>query len=163
MVKTQFRKRIKKNAKNKTMKMNRTSINRSPLNKKPMNVKTKSKIVHKFFEILNMVKLYHWKTYSYAQHKASDELYESLNEHIDKFVEVLLGKDQSRVKMIEKQVDLLDFNNTDDFKNRVFEYRKFLTDMSLYLNPKTDTDLLTIRDELLVDINQFLYLLTFSK
>ena len=43
-----------------------------------------SKIVLTFLEFLNMIKLYHWKTRSYSQHKATDELYGRLNENIDK-------------------------------------------------------------------------------
>ena len=45
-----------------------------------------------FLEMLLMIKLYHWKTTSYATHKATDELYSKLNENIDSFIEVLLGK-----------------------------------------------------------------------
>jgi DNA-binding ferritin-like protein len=37
-----------------------------------------------FLEMLMMVKLFHWKTHSYATHKATDGLYDDLNEHIDK-------------------------------------------------------------------------------
>jgi DNA-binding ferritin-like protein len=121
------------------------------------------KIVKLFLELLNMVKLYHWKTKSYAQHKATDELYERLNENIDKFVETLLGKDESRIKMIEKNTDLLDPDNTRDFKSRIYEYRLYLTNMNRYFDSKMDTDLLNIRDEILGDINQFLYLMTFDK
>ena len=40
---------------------------------------TESEMVLKFIEILNIVKIYHWKTFSYPEHKATDELYESLN------------------------------------------------------------------------------------
>ena len=47
-----------------------------------------------FFEMLLMVKLFHWKTHSFARHKATDELYDSLNDHMDKFVEIMLGKDE---------------------------------------------------------------------
>ena len=32
-----------------------------------------------FLEMLIMVKLFHWKTHSYAIHKATDDLYSSLN------------------------------------------------------------------------------------
>jgi DNA-binding ferritin-like protein len=46
--------------------------------------------VIKFLSLLNTVKIYHWKTYSYATHKATDELYSKLNENIDRFMEVLL-------------------------------------------------------------------------
>ena len=120
-------------------------------------------IVKIFIEMLNMVKLYHWKTRSYAQHKATDDLYTKLNEHIDTFIEVLLGKTESRIKSIENNLTLLNINNVEDFKERVYEYREFLIDMNIYLDSKKDTDLLNIRDELLGDINQFLYLLTFDK
>jgi DNA-binding ferritin-like protein len=119
-------------------------------------------IVKKFLELLNMVKLYHWRTKSYAQHKATDELYESLNKHIDEFVEVLLGKENRRVKMVEKSLRLIDNMNTGDFKSHIYEFREFLANMDTHF-PKKDGGLLSIRDDLLVDINQFLYLMTFDK
>jgi len=124
---------------------------------------SKAHIVRVFLEILNMVKLYHWKTHSYSEHKATDELYANLNEHVDKFVEVLLGKDPKRIKMLEKRINLIDPSNVKDFKTRIYEYREFLTDMNLYFNDKSDMDLLAIRDDLLIDINQFLYLMTLHK
>jgi hypothetical protein len=37
-------------------------------------------------EMIMMVKLFHWKTHSYATHKATDELYSKLNEHVDQFI-----------------------------------------------------------------------------
>ena len=51
-----------------------------------------SVIVPTFLHMLNTVKLYHWKTTSFSTHKATDELYGTLNEQLDKFVEVMLGK-----------------------------------------------------------------------
>ncbi len=119
-------------------------------------------IVQKFLEVLNMVKLYHWKTHSYAQHKATDELYERLNKHIDEFVEVLLGKDNKRVKMVEKTLRVLDNSSSHEFKTHIYEFREFLVGMDTHFNKK-DSGLLSIRDDLLVDINQFLYLMTFDK
>jgi len=122
----------------------------------------KSHIVRVFIETINLVKLYHWKTKSYAQHKATDELYEQLNEHLDKFVEVLLGKSESRIHMVSQRVHLMD-QNLKTFKEKIYEFRAFLVDMDQYFGTKQDTDLLSIRDEILADINQFLYLLTFDK
>jgi len=122
-----------------------------------------SKIVLTFLEFLNMIKLYHWKTRSYSQHKATDELYGRLNENIDKFVEVLLGKDQSRIHSMEKHLNLINTDNMTDIKAHVFEYRNFLSEMNIYFDEKKDSDLLSIRDDLLADINQFLYLLSFDK
>lgn len=137
-------------------KKNTTIKNRKPINKK-------SHLVKVFLELLNMVKLYHWKTRSFSIHKATDELYERLNEHIDTFVEVLLGKDQSRIHMVEHRIDLLDVNKKSEFQARIFEYRTFLTELDIFFDKGRDTDLLNIRDEILADINQFLYLMTFDK
>ena len=124
--------------------------------------KTNAHVVKIFLEILNIIKLYHWKTRSYAKHQATDELYEKLNKHVDKFIEVLIGKDERRIKMLEKKINLIDPENTIDFKHRIYEYRDFLMNIDNCFNKKKDTDLLNIRDEILADINQFLYLMTFD-
>jgi DNA-binding ferritin-like protein len=143
---------MRKSLKNRTIRKKRTS-------KKSPN---KSQIVHVFIELLNIVKLYHWKTTSYAQHKATDELYATLNEHVDKFVETMLGKDGSRIQQWEREIDAVQYNNTNDFKSRIHGYRDFLIKMNDYFDEKRDSDLLNIRDEILGDLNQFLYLLTFK-
>ena len=65
---------------------------------------TKEELVNLFLELLMIVKVYHWKTKSYAEHIATDELYSTLNENIDKFVEVMLGKNGSRLKMKGKSI-----------------------------------------------------------
>ena len=149
------------NKKSKSTKSNlrKTKHNRSV---KSVSNDKKSHLVHVFFEMLNTVKLYHWKTKSYAQHKATDELYERLNGNIDKFVEVLLGKDESRIKMIEKRITVTDYSNVSDFKEKIYKYREFLTGLNKHFNEKKDTDLLNIRDEILGDMNQFLYLMSFN-
>lgn len=149
---------------NQATKRNKRTKRKTAKRNTPQSKNTKkSHIVRVFLEILNMVKLYHWKTKSYAQHKATDELYSKLNENIDTFVEVLLGKDESRIQMVEKQVHLMDFENTRDFKTRIYRFRDFLIEIDIYYNKKSDSDLLSIRDDILVDINQFLYLMTFDK
>jgi hypothetical protein len=123
----------------------------------------RSQIVHTFIEMLNVVKLYHWKTHSYAEHKATDQLYERLGEKIDRFVEVYLGKDEKRIQSWESKFERKQPMNKTDFKRRIYEYREFLKDMSHTFDAKKDSDLLSIRDDILGDINQFLYLMTFNK
>ena len=59
-------------------------VNKMVYMKRTLKLKSKSKksggeythshIVCVFLEMLNMVKLYHWKTYSFSTHKATDEL-----------------------------------------------------------------------------------------
>jgi hypothetical protein len=123
----------------------------------------KSRIIQMFLGMLNTVKLYHWKTFSYAQHKATDELYAKLNEHIDTFVEIMLGKDENRFSLLNKKIDIIDYSSKNDLKARVYAFRGFLTNMSKSMDPVQDSDLLNVRDEILGDINQFLYLMTFTK
>jgi len=95
------------------------------------------------------VKLYDWRTTSYSQHKAIDELYENLNKNIDTFVEVFLGKDESRIEHICSMLPLYNFNSEDNYKKRVYEYRRFLHDMNKTFTYEKESDLLTIRDEML--------------
>jgi len=128
----------------------------------------KANIVRSFLEMLNAIKLYHWKTESYSQHQATDELHEKLSELVDQFVEVLLGKEQksskkSRITMVEKHMKMMDSAGQRDFIEKIHHYRTTLIDMNKVLNKKTDSDLLNIRDEMLANINQFLYLLSFDK
>jgi DNA-binding ferritin-like protein len=119
-----------------------------------------------FLEMLNTVKLYHWKTHSYAQHKATDDLYSKLNDTIDSFVEIMLGKTGSRVNLSgTKSIKLSDFNNVYNFKKEVEKYKLFLINMSKdsLINVSSNSDLLNVRDEILGNLNQFTYLLTFNK
>jgi len=118
-----------------------------------------------FLEMLLMVKLFHWKTHSYATHKATDELYSKLNDDIDKFIEVLLGKTGSRIDLMgHKSISLIDLNSPEQLKSKIEAFKSYLVGLTNNkgLGSMTNTDLLNIRDEILGDMNQFLYLLTFK-
>jgi hypothetical protein len=132
---------------------------------KPTNKISQQKIIMMFLQMLNTVKLYHWKTSSYAQHKATDDLYANLNLNIDSFVEIMLGKTGGRVNLTsQKNIPLLDYTNVTDFKREVEKYKQFLIEMNkdAGLNITTNSDLLNVRDEILGNLNQFTYLLTFN-
>jgi len=154
----------KKGGKKRITKSNRKTRHRNTEKKSVHSLENskKANIVKMFLEMIHMVKLYHWKTKSFSEHKATDELHGRLSEHVDKFVEVLLGKDQSRVQMMTDKMDVLDMDNIKEFKDKIFKYRDFLMDMNIYFDTRRDNDLLNIRDEILGDLNQFLYLLTLS-
>jgi hypothetical protein len=98
----------------------------------------------------------------YGEHKSADELFEKLHKNIDTFVETLLRKENKRIKIVEKQLRLLDNSNTLAFKNNIYEFSIFLTNMESVYNKK-DSDILIIRDKLLVNINQFLNIISFDK
>ena len=151
--------RINKSMKNRTMNKTRNNKHMNKGKYSPQH------IVSMFLQMLNTVKLYHWKTTSFAQHKATDELYSQLNESIDTFVETMLGKHGSRVNLTgTKSIPLLDYNALSDFKKEVEHYKHYLIGMTndATINSGTNTDLLNVRDEILGHLNQFTYLLTFK-
>lgn len=118
-----------------------------------------------FLEMIMMVKLFHWKTHSYATHKATDELYASLNEHIDNFIEVLLGKTGSRIDLMSKKtISLIDLNSQESLKSKIASLKSYLVGLNnnKALKTMSNSDLFNIRDEILGDLNKFLYLLTFK-
>ena len=125
-------------------------------NKKFIN---QDKMILFFIEILNMVKVYHWQTFSYSTHKATDQLYEELNENIDKYVEVMLGKIPSRPNLPSKNIFLRTFTNISSFLKEIEKSKKFL--INIHYGPE-NSDLLNIRDEILGNLNQFTYLLSFK-
>jgi DNA-binding ferritin-like protein len=122
-------------------------------------------ITMKFFEMLLLIKLYHWKTHSYATHKATDELYSKINDHMDKFMEVLLGKTGTRIDLVkQKTIPLCDLSNISQLIQKVKEFKSYLVNLNNQkaMRSMSNSDLLNIRDEILGDMNQFLYLLSFK-
>ena len=117
-----------------------------------------------FLEMIIMIKLWHWKTFSYATHKATDQLYGRLNDSMDKFIEVLLGKTNIRIDLTkEKSLPLFDFTSVNAFKNKINWFKGYLVDLDThpFMKKMSNSDLYNIRDEILANVNQFLYLLTF--
>ena len=149
----------------KTQRMFKKSMNKTRRFKGKIYKYNIENIVIMFLRMLNTVKLYHWKTISYPEHKATDELYANLNSNIDTFVETMLGKKGGRINLVkQKTLPLLAIENINDFKNEITQYKNFLINMSKdsELNTSSNSDLMNIRDEILGNLNQFTYLLTFK-
>jgi hypothetical protein len=126
-------------------------------------------ITVRFLEMIIMIKLYHWKTYTYATHIATDDLYSKVNKNMDKFIEVLLGKVGNRINLLKhKSIKLTDFDSSIDdtkkFKHEINKFKEYLVNLNSnpFMVKMTNTDLYNIRDEILGDLNQFLYLFTFK-
>lgn len=110
------------------------------------------------FRFRQQLHVYHWQTTSYARHKASDELLGSLTDFIDKFMEIYFGK-YGRVAFPE-EVNIKIGNMSDEngmkFLDEMIHY--YIEVLPTYLDPKTDTDLLNLKDEILASTNQIKYL-----
>ena len=115
-----------------------------------------------FIYIRDQLKIYHWQTKNYARHVASDSFVSSLSDKMDKFMEVAQGKSGSRMILAQNNFS---FKNQDDISivNLLQIFKEWLTnDLSTHFNPVKDSDLITIRDDILIDLNQTLYLFTFQ-
>ena len=123
-----------------------------------------SKLLQYFFYYQNLIKVFHWQTKKYAQHVASDQLYNTLQKLIDQWVEVYQGK--YGVIMFEEEKVNVPLRNVDieDFQLHLKQFKSFLMEqIPKMLNKDKEmknTDLLNIRDEMLAVTNQTLYLLS---
>jgi len=147
-------------------KKNKKSVTKRNMSSKHVSLSAFQKeITVVFLEMLLMIKLYHWKTTSYATHKATDDLYSKLNENIDSFIEILLGKSGKRTDLTDKKnIRLVDLSSQESLKREVDEFKGYLVGLNDDKTMKlmSNTDLYNIRDEILGNMNQFLYLLTFK-
>lgn len=115
-----------------------------------------SQIIAFFFDLQINIKLYHWMTTSYSRHKAADELFKNLLEYSDKFMEVYIGK-YGRPSMQKTSLHMLTLNDKNIIKFIDDKNKYLIQELPKQLSPE-DTDLLTIRDELLTTMNQTKYL-----
>lgn len=129
---------------------------------KPSNSKKLVRVVvPKFLEMINTIKLYHWKTSSYATHKATDELLSDLNSKTDEFVEILLANEFNRNQILKfSSIKVTAFTTNVECRKQIDKYIKCLLDLNI--NKEMSVDLLNLRDEIVGLLNKFLYLLTLA-
>jgi DNA-binding ferritin-like protein len=119
-----------------------------------------AKIVLYFFELQLNIKLYHWTTESYSNHKTTNKLLEKLSDLIDSFVEKYMGAFSRPVMKIGSNVPIQNMTKT--------KYIKLLKQAQDYLRGDLEkviaknTELLNIRDEMLGEIDQALYFTTLN-
>jgi hypothetical protein len=119
----------------------------------------KEEITLKLVQIQLQFKFLHWQTFGDAKHKAYGKIYDSMGDNIDRLVESMMGKYgriqfDSEFSIMFQDISALSVQN---FMDGITE---FLVGMTEQLDPKYDSDLLNIRDEILGDINQTKYRLT---
>lgn len=119
----------------------------------------KEEIILKLMQIQNQFRFLHWQTFGDAKHRAYGDLYDSMGDHIDTFTEAMMGKYGRPEFESEFMVAFQDINSI-NLQNFIDGIVEFLVGMTEVLDPKYDTDLLNIRDEILSSINKLKYLLT---
>ena len=114
------------------------------------------KLIAPFIKIQQQLRIFHWQSETYAQHKAFGETYEALDELIDDFVEVFTGKYGKPKAKFTYSIELKNLDET--FATEIDDSIAFLLALSEHVDP-SDTDLLNIRDEMLALFNKLKYLL----
>jgi hypothetical protein len=66
--------------------------------------------------------------------------------------------------MNQKNIRLIDLSSQENLKKEVYKFKSYLIslDNNKAMKTMSNTDLYNIRDTILGDLNQFLYLLTFK-
>jgi len=119
----------------------------------------KEEIILKLVQIQNQFRFMHWQTTGDAKHRAYGKAYDKLGDLMDDFAEAMMGK-YGRVEFEpEFSIMFQDLKslNLQEFMDGITDFLVSITEM---LDPKYDTDLLNLRDEMLALINKLKYLLT---
>ena len=101
-----------------------------------------------------IIKLFHFQSLTFAQHKTSDMLLEKYDDLFDKFWEVYQG--------INGRINIKSFIITiGKSKDTIHETNNLINHINMF-DFNNHTDLQNIRDDLLSILHQYLYLLTFK-
>ena len=119
----------------------------------------KEELILKLVQIQVQFKFMHWQTTGDAKHRAYGDIYDTLGDLIDSFAEAMMGKYgrpefESEFLLMFQDLKSLNLQN---FMDGITDFLVSITEM---LDPKYDTDLLNLRDEMLSSINKLKYLLT---
>jgi hypothetical protein len=120
----------------------------------------KEELIMRFITLQQQFRLLHWQTKSHAQHIAYGGIYDSLEDLIDSFIEIYMGK-YGRVEFTNGEGNITLSNSSNlDLNTFIKDNLSWLKSLSEKLNQTNDTDLLNIRDEIMASLNKLRYLLT---
>jgi hypothetical protein len=119
----------------------------------------KEELILKLIHIQTQFKFMHWQTMGDAKHRAYGEIYDTLGDLIDSFVESMMGKYGRPEFESEFSIMFQDLKSL-SVQNFIDGITEFLVSMTEQLDTKYDTDLLNLRDEMLASVNKLKYLLT---
>lgn len=118
-------------------------------------------ITHILLTLQNQLRILHWQTDSYAEHKALGKAYEDLDDLIDQLVEVHIGK-YGKLKIENGlEIKLQDYapNRPQDF---IHSAELAMKQLRANFEKDGATNLANIVDEILSILDRTSYLLTLS-
>jgi DNA-binding ferritin-like protein len=119
-----------------------------------------SNVVNFFFQLSCNLKLYHWQTTSFSRHNAADKLFERVNDLADQYMESHMGR-YGRPRMSKKDtvISLKEYSD-DDMVTYLKACLSYLQGPLTKSLKDVDTDLVTIKDDLISELTKTLYLFT---
>ncbi len=121
-------------------------------------------VTHKALLHSAQIKLLHWQTESYAQHKALDKLFGSFIDLNDDLVESVMGKygrpqlNQEESALTVKNYDLQDPDNVSQYMKELYDC--YANECRTMFDPQIDSEIVNIIDEILAIVDKTKYLLT---
>ena len=103
------------------------------------------------------MRVFHWQTESYAQHKAFGKIYDSLDGLIDSFVETYMGVNGRSRPTVTFQIELKSLTGPEVVSGVIDMFIGYLKAMD---QEDLTSDLLNIRDSILGEVHTLKYLLT---
>ena len=115
-----------------------------------------------FFRHQIYIKMFHFQTNKYGAHKASDSYLEKFSANMDRFTEVMQGicGQVQNESMTLQQFNFNEYRSINQMISKMNEFINWLKTLDNFVNG--ESSLLTIRDEMLADAQQFVYLLKFE-
>ena len=113
-------------------------------------------MIDKLLGLQNQLRMLHWGTNSYAEHKALGKLYETLDPLIDQFMEVWMGINGKGLGSVRLSLNQYTVDGPGFLLDQATVF--FTRDMDEMVSG--NTDLVNIRDEMLAEVNKTKYLLT---
>jgi len=109
----------------------------------------------------SQIKLLHWQTKSYAEHKALDKLFKGIVGLQDDLVEVIMGK-YGRPALTEGMQSLNLYNYSDYDCSEAIEKIKlcYCNECKSFFTAEEDPEILNILDEIIALLDKTMYLLT---
>ena len=120
-----------------------------------------AKDIHFLLNLRNQLKLYHWQTRVYSRHVAVDKVLETLDTLIDSYVEIYIGKyGRPKLSGADAVIRLYNLSEAGATKLVNAAAKYIMGPLVKGLKAGVDTDLINLRDEMLANLNQLLYLFT---
>ena len=127
-------------------------------------------LVKTFFDMTTHLKIFHWQTHFFSNHKSADELVSELLESMDEFMEIYQGIVGYRISLQPSTTMTISNMNMKKIVKKMQDFISFLgqiqdtlpsTAQQTRKQKKDWKGLLNLRDEIIGKVQTTLYLFTF--